>query len=336
MADTDQPTNNGERKKKAFRIFGIVVIAGLVLGTAYNQYRKSRVSTDDAFIEGNIHTIASKINGTVKTVLVADNQPVRTGDLLLEIDPVDYTVRLREASSALGVEQAKLSEAETRIEAARANLDLQKANLKQAELDRKRAENLFEKEVIPRERYDKALTGYDIASAQVKAAEEQLRQAQSQRVTQESSIRQKQAAASIAELNARYTKIMAPADGYVTRKSVQTGNQIHAGQPLMAIVSLDDLWVVANFKETQIARIRPGQTVRMTVDSYPGRAFTGTVDSIMAGTGVTFSLFPAENATGNYVKVVQRIPVKIRFDRGADPEHRLRIGMSVEPTVLVK
>jgi membrane fusion protein (multidrug efflux system) len=175
-----------------------------------------------------------------------------------------------------------------------------------------------------------------VAVAQVKAAEEQLRQAESQKLTQASTIMQKQAAAALAQLSYDYTKIYSPVDGYVTRKSVQIGNQIQPGQPLMAVVALDDIWVTANFKETDMENIRPGQRVELSVDSYPGKVFFGTVDSIMAGTGVSFSLFPAENATGNYVKVVQRIPVKIVLDKGTDKDHVFRVGMSVEPTVIAK
>ncbi len=330
-----QPGNNG-KKKKAFMIVGAVVAIGLVAGYFYSGYRKTHVSTDDAFIDGNIHTIAAKINGTVKEIYVTDNQPVKQGELLLEIDPTDYTVRYREASSAVNAEKAKLAEAATKIAAAQANLELQRANLKLAEIEKARSENLFQKEAIPRDRYDRAMTGYEVAVAQVKAAEEQLRTAESQKLTQASTIKQKEASAALADLNYQYTKIYAPADGYVTKKSVQVGNQIQPGQPLMAVVGLNDIWVVANYKETELENIRPGQQVKISVDSYPGKVFKGKVDSIMAGTGVTFSLFPAENATGNYVKVVQRIPVKIVLEQGTDKDHLLRIGMSVVPTVLAK
>jgi membrane fusion protein (multidrug efflux system) len=332
----EQTENNNAKKKRAIRIVGAVVVAGLVAGSFYSSYRRTHISTDDAFIEGNIHTIASKVSGTVKEIHVTDNQPVKKGDLLIEIDPRDYGVKLREASSVVGAEMAKLEEAETRIAAARANLELQRANLKLAEIEKTRSENLFQKEVIPRDRYDRAMTAHEVAVAQVKTAEEQLRSAESQKLTQAATIRQKQATAALADLNYGYTRIYAPADGYVTKKSVQTGNQIQPGQPLMAVVSLSDIWVVANYKETQMENIRPGQAVKLKVDSYPGTVFTGKVDSIMAGTGVTFSLFPSENATGNYVKVVQRIPVKIVLDEGADKDHVLRIGMSVEPTVIAK
>jgi membrane fusion protein (multidrug efflux system) len=337
MAEQQQaPNTNGQKKKKAFLIVGTVVLVGLVAGFLYSQYRKTHISTDDAFIDGNVHTIAAKVSGTVKNIYVSDNQRVKQGDLLIEIDPEDYAVKYREASASANAEKAKVSEMETRIAVAKANLDLQRANLKLAEIEKTRSENLYQKEVLPRDRYDRAMTNYDVTVAQVKAAEEQLRNAESQKLTQISTFRQKEAAATLAELHTQYTKIYAPADGYVTKKSVQLGNQIQAGQPLMAVVGLQDIWVTANFKETQMTNIRPGQRVEIDVDSYPGRTFTGKVDSIMAGTGVTFSLFPPENATGNYVKVVQRIPVKIVLDQGTDTGHVLRIGMSVEPTVIAK
>jgi membrane fusion protein (multidrug efflux system) len=285
---------NGSKKKKAFLILGAVVAVGLMIGYFYNSYRKTHVTTDDAFIEGNIHTISARVSGNVKTVAVTDNQQVNPGDLLVELDSADYR---------------------SRSEASRANLELQRATLRFAESERKRAKALYDENVNSADRFDKAVSTHEIALAQVKLAEEQLRQA---------------------ELNLGYTRIIAPASGYVTRKSVQTGNQIKDGQPLMAVVDLDNLYVVANYKETEMERIRPGQPVRITVDAYPGKDFTGKVNSIMAGTGVSFSLFPAENATGNYVKVVQRIPVKIVLDPGADKDHLLRVGMSVVPTVLAK
>ncbi|HTG00686.1 MAG TPA: HlyD family secretion protein [Nitrospirota bacterium] len=337
MAEEQVNTSeNNLKKKRAFVIVGVLVAVGLVAGYFYNAYRQTHISTDDAFIEGDIHTIAAKINGTVKDIYVHDNQPVKKGDLLVEIDPIDYDVRLREAVSALDVEKAKLIESESRIETAKANLDLARANLKLAETDKVRSEKLIAEHAIPQERYDRAMTTYEVSVAQVKAAEDQLRQAESQKVTQFSTIRQREAVMSQANLNYKYTKITAPVDGYITKKNVQIGNQILAGQPLMALVSLTDIWVTANYKETQMTNIKPGQRAEISVDSYPGRVFTGKVDSIMAGTGVSFALFPPENASGNYVKVVQRIPVKIVLDEGTDKGHSLRIGMSVEPTVIIR
>jgi membrane fusion protein, multidrug efflux system len=149
-------------------------------------------------------------------------------------------------------------------------------------------------------------------------------------------VKQKQEALEADRLKKSYTLIYAPSSGYVTKKSVEVGNQIQAGQPLMAIVPLADVWIIANYKETQLEGVKPGQKVVIEVDSYPGKKFSGKVESIMAGTGAAFSLFPPENATGNYVKVVQRVPVKIILDAGTDPNKLLRVGMSVEPTIMVE
>jgi membrane fusion protein (multidrug efflux system) len=156
-------------------------------------------------------------------------------------------------------------------------------------------------------------------------------------VPQQAQIQQKEATLKRAELNKAYTKIYAPSDGYITKRTVEVGNQIQADQPLMAVVPLSqqEIWITANFKETQLKRVKPGQKVKIEVDTYPGKMFHGRVNSIMAWTGAVFSLFPPENATGSFVKVVQRIPVKIVLETGTDPEHLLRIGMSVIPTILI-
>ncbi len=357
-------TINNKRKKLAVIVFSIIVITGAITLYLYLRYKATHITTDNAFIEGSIHTIASKIPGTVKTIYVRDNQPVKKGDILLEIDTADYDVRVKEAEAGLAAERnrlieterkievsmKRLSELNTSVETAKANLQLQEANLKQAERDIKRAEALFNKDAISREKYEKAETAHEIAIAQLKAAKEQLRQAEmametqktvirqveTERMVLQSSIRHKEAILQAAQLNYGYTKIYAPSDGYITRKSVEVGNQIYAGQPLMAVVPLDSVYVVANYKETQLEKIMPGQKVRIKVDAYPKKVFWGRVDSIMAGTGAVFSLFPPENATGQYVKVVQRIPVKILIDMDADREHVLRVGMSVVPTVIVE
>jgi membrane fusion protein (multidrug efflux system) len=351
------------RKRRAMIVFAILAVVGTLSVFFYMRYKSTHISTDDAFIDGNVHTIASKVSGTVKTVYVKDNQYVKVGDLLVEIDPVDYDVKVKEATSSLNAEKARLAEkgagidaadkmvaeSEAKVEAARANLQLQEATLKQAAIDFRRAESLYGKEAISKERYDRANTAYDVSQARVKASREQVkqaevaleaqkavvRQAKAAETTQSSTVKQRESALESAKLNYGYTKIYAPADGYVTKKSVEMGNQIQAGQPLMAVVPLSNIYVTANYKETQLEKVRPGQRVDIEVDTYSGKTFHGTVDSIMAGTGSVFSLFPPENATGNYVKVVQRIPVKIVFDRDADPQHLLRMGMSVVPTIII-
>jgi membrane fusion protein (multidrug efflux system) len=337
-----QPSGNNRKKKIAITIFAVVLILGIVTGYLYVQYKKTHITTDDAFITGRIHTIASKVSGTVKTIYVKDNQVVKQGDLLLEIDPDDFDVRQKEASSGLEVEKSKLLELNSKLDtagrqfeefksgvgAAKANLELQEANMRQTEKDMNRAENLFKENLIPEERFEKTKTEYAVAFARVKSAKEELKQAESRLETQKAFIRQaaaaiepgrslikqKESSLAAAELNLSYTKIAAPSDGHVTRKSVEAGNQIQAGQPLMAVVTLDDIWVIANYKETQLDKVKPGQKVEIKIDTYPGKKFKGKVESIMAGTGSVFSLFPPENATGNFVKVVQRVPVKIVFD----------------------
>ncbi|MDW8002447.1 MAG: HlyD family secretion protein [Deltaproteobacteria bacterium] len=330
----------------------------------YLHYRKTHITTDNAYVEGRIHIISSKVPGTVKAVYVEDNRLVKKGDVLLEIDEKDYDYKVKEAEAAYEIEKRrlteiesnvlilkqKLSEIDAAIEAEKAQMEVQTYLMEQARIDYERAENLFKKEAIPKERYEKALTSYNVSRTTLKAIKERIKQLEAQRETlllqieqlnntvktQKAAILLREATLGEAKLKKSYAKIVAPADGYVTKKSVEKGNQIQPGQPLMALVSLDDLWVVANYKETQIENIKPGQKVKIKVDSYPGIVFEGKVDSIMAGTGASFSLFPPENATGNWVKVVQRIPVKIVFDEDPKKKALLRIGMSCVPTIIVK
>ncbi|MBA4348601.1 MAG: HlyD family secretion protein [Thermodesulfovibrio sp.] len=327
---------NNKRKKIAIVTFVILFSVSAVILFFYLSYKATHITTDDAFVEGKIHTIAPKVSGTVKAIFVSDNQSVKRDDLLVELDTADYGVKANEALSALNAEKAKFSELKAKIKAAKANLELQEANLKQAGMDIKRAETLYQKGAIPKEKYEKTKTAYDVSVAQVNVAREEFKQTELSIASQLSLITQKESRLKAEELNLSYTKIFAPSDGRITKKSVEIGNQVQAGQPIMAVVPLDNIWIVANYKETQLEKIKPGQKVEIKVDSYPSKTFYGKVDSIMAGTGAMFSLFPPENATGNYVKVVQRIPVKILLDRDTDRQHILRIGMSVEPTIIIE
>ena len=339
----------------------VIIVSGFYI---YQHYRNTHISTDDAYVTGRIHMVASKVPGTVKVLLVKDNQFVKEKDTLLEIDEQDYSVKVRESESTVGAEKARLEEIGLRVEVARkqltefnfrmesakANLRVETVNLKQSEIDFQRMERLFANKIIAEEQYEKAKTGYEGNLARVEAAKEQLNQAraalgtqsalirqmEAARVSQKSSVKQKEETLESDRLKKSYTVIYAPASGYVTKKSVEVGNQIQAGQPLMAIVPLEDVWIIANYKETQLERVKPGQKVVIKVDSYSGKKFSGKVDSIMAGTGAAFSLFPPENATGNYVKVVQRVPVKIVLDAGTDPDRTLRVGISVEPVIRVE
>jgi len=356
---------SSRKKTAAFILFPAIIVLGAVALYFYREYKKTHISTDDAFVDGRVHVIAAKISGTVKVIHIQDNQFVKRGSLILEIDPTDYEVRVKDARAGLETERERLSEIRSRVEtakrqltevmasleAARANAELQVANLELAKVNLQRSENLFKKEAIPRQQYDNSKTAYEVAVAQVKAARDLakqieasletqrslIRQTESSLPTQEAQIRQRDAVLIGAELNLGYTKIYAPTDGYITRRTVEMGNQIQANQPLMAVVPLaqEDIWITANYKETDLERVKAGQKVKIKVDTYPGKVFYGKVDSVQAGTGAVFSVFPPENATGNYVKVVQRIPIKILLDPGTDPSHHLRIGMSVVPTILV-
>jgi len=335
MEEEKKENGNNGKKKKIVAGFIILLIAGIITLFFYLDYKATHITTDDAFVDGRIYAVAPKIPGTVKAVHVEDNQMVKKGDMLVEIAPEDYDARLNEAMSSVNAEKSKLAEYQAKVKTARAQLELQDANMRQAEIDIRRAELLYGKGAISKERYEKTKTGYDVTLAEVKASREQMRQTESSVASQASSVTAKEAKLKTEQLNVGYTMIYAPADGRITKKNVEKGNQVQPGQPLMAVVPLDDVWVVANYKETQLKKVRPGQKVKIKVDTYSGETFTGKVDSIMAGTGSAFSLFPPENATGNYVKVVQRVPVKIVLDR-KDMAGILRVGMSVVPTVLVE
>lgn len=388
----DRDTVNNKRKKIALLIFFSTLVILFIIGIIYINYKKTHISTDDAFVEGDIYTISPRLAGTVTRVYVKDNEYVDKGTLLLELDEEPHLKKLREAEAGLEAERKRLSEIgamikaqesklsalkedvnraissrrelEAMLNARDAELEAKNALLRQAEIDLKRAEGLLNEEIIPKERYDNAKTVYETAIASERAAkalknqaevslkshesviaqtkasllagQSMLEQLKATLNTQRELVKRRTAELELAQLNLSYTKIYSPAAGYVTRSSVEVGNQVQQGQPLMAIVSLDNVYIIANYKETQIKGIRQGQRVKIKVDAYPGRTFWGHVDSIMAGTGSAFSLFPPENATGSYVKVVQRIPVKILLDKDSDKEHLLRVGMSVVPTILIE
>jgi len=389
---SDQAENRKGKKRKAFIIFGTVVIIGLTAAYFYRGYRQAHLKTDDAFVEGAIHIIAPRVPGTVSAVYVTNNQRVRTGDILAELDEDIHVQKVAASEAAAQMESRKLVELEAQIEAqasgvmaGRATVQRVKANraelaamvqvreaevrvrqaaMDQAKIDLERAENLIAKEVISRDRFQRTKTQFDSAQASLDATVKLQQQAEAVVKAHKSTIQQARAALAAEEaalvkaqqavktqdekikrqnalteqvrLNLSYTRITSPADGLVTRKSVEIGNQLQAGQPIMSLVSMKDAYVMANYKETRLHLIKPGQKVRLKLDAYPDKKFTGTVDSIMAGTGAAFSLFPPENASGNYVKVVQRVPVKIVFDDLKEAEPFLRVGMSVVPVILTK
>ena len=283
------PKNPVHRKILKWSIIGLAGI--YLIGMIYHGF--CYVSTDDAFVEGHVIPISPKVSSHVSKVLVGDNQRVKEGEKLVELDPNDFEVR---------------------HQVAKADLEAAQAEAKQAKRDLERYTNLSKNNEVSKQQLDQAELRARTADARVSAAAARLRQA---------------------ELDVSYTKILAPVSGYVTKKAVEEGAFVQIGQALMAIVP-DEKWVVANFKETQLTHMRAGQKVKIKIDTYSGKTFKGHVDSIQRGTGSRFSLFPAENATGNFVKVVQRVPVKIVFDEQPDGKKSLGVGMSVVPEVKVR
>ena len=277
------------------------------------------VSTDDAYVKGHIVTLASRIPGPLLTLSVDENQPVKAGQVIATIDPRDFDAAvaraqasLAEARSALALNQAQIGQAAAQVAAAESQKHL-------AQADRQRLSALYERQSIPKQKYDQAVTTDEVAGASIEAGHKQVAAAQGALGVSRSKVGVAQAALDNALLQRSYCTITAPCDGVVSRKLAEPGVMVAPGQPLLAVVPLGqgDVWVEANYKETQLARVRPGQSVTLKADLDGSRSFTGKVESLSAGTGSVFSLLPAENATGNWVKVVQRLPVKIHLDHPA-------------------
>ncbi|MDE3010283.1 MAG: HlyD family secretion protein [Pseudomonadota bacterium] len=364
------------------RLFAAGVLLLAAVAGAWLWYSGRDIeTTDDAFIESDVVNIAPRVGGTVLSVAVKDNQMVKTGDLLFEIDPRDFQLRVDQSQAALAAAEARvtvarddtalvqasttavISQAEAGVAAAEASLAQAQAQARASEsqtrladTDVERYKALVARDEIPRQRLDQAITTAESAHAQLEAAhkmvgngEAQLRQAQGRLAEARTAPRQvavKQAQVgslsadivtaraqlALARQDLAYTRVLAPGDGRVTRKSVLVGQVLQGNQTALAIVSANP-WVTANFKETQLTRMAVGQAVTLKVDAFPGRELLGHIDSLQPGTGARFSLLPPENATGNYVKVVQRVPVKIVFDEPPEVLARLAPGMSVEPRV---
>ncbi len=375
---------NLKRKRVLSLLIGLVLAVGAISGLVSWLQAGHYESTDDAFIEGHVIQISPRVAGQVLKVHIDDNQEVKQGDLLVEIDPRDFEARLAQARAALEAGNAKkqsaqfnvsltevtsgavLQQASAQVEAARQNLESARAQLKAAEAeeikdsdDEKRNQELYGRELIARQELDHSVAAMRTSAAQLesarrrvaeaeaqvhvaiarladaKAAPDRVAVSQAQAKTASADLEQLEAMVKQAELELSYTKIYAPETGRVTRKTVEPGAYLQVGQALMAIVP-SHVWVIANFKETQLTTMRTGQPVELRVDTYPHKIFKGHVDSIQAGAGARFSLLPPENATGNYVKVVQRIPVKIVFDESSDPDHLLAPGMSVVAKITIK
>ena len=401
--EPNEPITETEIEKPQSRRRGILVavVVVIVLVAAGIWWRSTfSEDTDDAQVNGHLIQVSSRIAGQVLKVYVSENQLVKAGDPIADLDPKDFQVAVQNAEAALasakanavalGVAvpilnintgstlssanvdvssaQAGVAQAERQLEAVKARVVQAQANNTKAQADLERYRPLVEKDVISKQQWDAAVAAADAAKAGLAdatatqaAAEQGVRlardkamqaqamlkyaqtgpqqvAAQSAKAKQaEAQVQQAQAQLDIAKLNLSYTKVVAPVAGIITRKSVEVNQNVASGQNLLTLVQLDDLWVTANFKETQLRHMQAGQAVTIHVDST-GRDYDGKITQIGGATGSVLSLFPPENATGNYVKVVQRVPVRIDFTDLAkeDSEHQLRPGLSVEPKVRVK
>jgi membrane fusion protein (multidrug efflux system) len=326
----------------------VAVLVLIALGFAakpalhYYHFMTTHVTTDDAYVDGTVDLISSRVTGTVNQVYVQDNWIVKAGDMLVSLDPTDFAVRVEQARANLNRARSMVDQEYAQLTEAEAGQHLAEAQLSQAETDYKRAKTLRTVGVVSQEFYDQSETAYRASEANLALAKQEVARSRAalggadnvdhERYDQ-AIVRQAEAQLKAAELDLAYTNIRAPVSGVITRKTVHIGHRVQAGEPLMTIVPLDSLYVTANFKETQLTYVRVGQKVEIVADIYPDFTFKGHVDSISLGTGAAFSLLPPENATGNWVKVVQRVPVKIVFDEAIPTNRQLRLGLSVDASI---
>ena len=399
ISGADQHVGSTRRRSKFRRPIVLVPLALVLVAATVLLWRyfTSYESTDDAQVDVHLYPVSARISGYVIKVNVNDNEYVKQGTVLVEVDPRDYQVSLAKAQADLASAEAtakslninvpitsistssQLSSAasdvqsatagvlsaEKQLAAAHAQVEQAEANDVKAQDDLKRYKRLVEKQNVSEQIYDQAVAAAKASTASVAAAQaneaaaqqavqqakdrlsqaqashrsaqtgpQQVASTQARALAAVADVQQKRAALDQAQLNLQYTKVVAPVDGLVN-KTVVVGLNIQPGQQLLTVVPLDEVWITANFKETQLKAMKPGQKVKIEVDS-DGRTYKGRVDSIAGATGPLFSLLPPENATGNYVKIVQRIPVKIILDPGENRDRRLRPGMNVEPKVYLR
>lgn len=347
-----------KKKNKTFAIvLGALVVLGAIFGITKYIHSQHHEETDDAQVEADINPIIPKVSGYVAKLFVEDNQVVKAGDTLVILDDRDLALKVMQAEAALENAKANLAStgasystsqqtvlsATSNMEAAEGNIELAKVKLRRAESDFKRFEALLKTKSITQQQFEQAEAERDAAAKQLEVAERQ-RQAlynetsakRSQSTVSQRNIdlaqtlvKEREADLRFAKLQLSYAYITAPSDGVISRKNVQEGQLVQAGQSLFALVKEQSKWVVANFKETQLEKMKPGQEVEISVDAFPDETFMGKIESISPATGARFALLPPDNASGNFVKVVQRVPVKVVLSGDNKTTQLLRAGMNV-------
>lgn len=314
-----------QRSKKVLLWLALAVLVGLGSYGGYRWWQRAQawVGTDNAYVAGHIHQVSTRIAGTVTEVLVTENQIVEAGQVLARLDPADLKVRGEQVRAAL-------AQAEAQVNQARAQVRGEEAGATKTELDFDRADKLSREanSAISKQEFDSAKAALDAAQASLAAARSGVASAEAQVQVASANLKD-------VELQLSYTEITAPAAGRIGRKNIEAGNRVQPGQALLALVQ-PDVWVIANFKETQLTHLRAGQKVTLSVDTFPGRVFAGRVESVAPASGAQFALLPPDNATGNFTKIVQRVPVKIVFDDEAVREFAGRIVPGMSAVVKVK
>jgi membrane fusion protein (multidrug efflux system) len=337
----------GKRKFMFMGLFALVALAAIGYGVYYVFIGRFYISTDNAYVRANNTTLGARVSGHVAAILPADNSIVRAGEVVFRIDDGDYRIAVDAARSRIATQQAtidrigrQVTALESATEQAKAQLASSEAALKRAELDFDRQQALSTKGFASRATFEVSEAGRDQGAAAVRsaqaafdAASDNVEVTKAQQAEARAQLAELQTQLAKAERDLDFTSVRAPVDGTFSNRLVNTGDFIQAGQRLANVVPLDDVFIDANFKETQLRRIRPGQPVNISVDAYGHRKFAGVVDSISPAAGSVFTLLPPDNATGNFTKIVQRLPIRIRVPKEVAKQNLLRAGMSVYATV---
>lgn len=349
-AGTEAPVVEKKPNRVIPIILGLVILAGIVFGIREYIYYSKHEDTDDAQIDGDISPVVARVGGYVDSISFEENTHVKKGQVLVKLDDRDYKVKVEQAKAAqvsagagIGVSKSQIFTTTANSASARAQAESAKAKLEQAQKDYDRYANLVKDGSVTRQQFDQAKANRDVAQANYGAAQEQYKAAREQIGTTRNELKvtntgvnQRQADVDFAKLQLTYTTVYSPASGIVSKKNVQKGQLVQAGQTLFSVVNDNSIFVTANFKETQLNNLRSKEKVNIEVDSYPDLKLQGEVYNFSPATGAKFSLLPPDNATGNFVKVVQRVPVKIKINASKDVLDKLRPGMSVNVSVIYK